>query len=78
MRTRCWSHRLANARAKLPNGDAAEVMAHLYAVRDAPTPDAARWLLTASDRFANCYRDRFPAALACVKEDREALLAVPS
>ena len=34
-------HRLANIRAKLPDESASEVMAHLYAVRDAPTLDAA-------------------------------------
>jgi putative transposase len=38
----CWFHRLANIRAKLPDEATAEVMAHLYAVRDAPTLDAAR------------------------------------
>ena len=73
VRIRCWFHRLANVRAKLPDDEAAEVMAHLYAVRDAPTLDAAR---AAADRFANAYRDRFPAAVACVEEDREALLAI--
>jgi len=73
IRIRCWFHRLANVRAKLPDEDAAEVMAHLYAVRDAPTLDAAR---AATDRFANLYRDRFPAAVACVEEDRDALLAI--
>jgi|SRR5579875_1130623 len=73
VRIRCWFHRLANVRAKLPHDEAAEVMAHLYAVRDAPTLDAAR---AAADRFTNLYRDRFPAAVACVEEDREALLAI--
>jgi putative transposase len=73
VRIRCWFHRLANVRAKLPDEDAAEVMAHLYAIRDAPTLDSAR---AAADRFANLYRDRFPAAVACVEEDRDALLAI--
>src|ERR1035438_4067950 len=40
IRVRCWFHRLANIRGKLPDDEAAEVMAHLYAVRDAPTLDA--------------------------------------
>jgi putative transposase len=48
-------------------------MAHLYAVRDAPTLDAAR---VAADRFANTYRARFPAAVTCFEDDREALLAI--
>jgi putative transposase len=73
IRIRCWFHRLANIRAKLPNDDAAEVMAHIYAVRDAPTLDAAR---AAADRFENTYAKAFPAAVACFADDREALLAI--
>ena len=37
---------------KLPDEAAAEVMAHVYAVRDAPTFDAAR---VAADRLANTF-----------------------
>ena len=37
IRIRCWFYRLADIRAKLPDKAAAEVMAHVYAVRDAPT-----------------------------------------
>lgn len=73
IRIRCWFHRLANIRAKLPDDDAAEVMAHIYAVREAPTLDAAR---AAGDRFENAYAKRFPAAVACFRDDREALLAI--
>ena len=42
IRIRCWFHRLANIRAKLPDEAAAEVMAHGYAVPDSPTVDAPR------------------------------------
>lgn len=35
VRIRCWFHRLANLRAKLPDETAGEVLAHVYAVRDA-------------------------------------------
>jgi putative transposase len=73
VRIRCWFHRLANIRAKLPDEAAPEVMAHLYAVRDAPTLDAAR---AAADRFENAYRGQFPAAVGCFADDREALLAI--
>jgi putative transposase len=73
IRFRCWFHRLSNIRAKLPDETAPEVMAHLYAVRDAPTLDAAR---AAADRFENTYRAEFPAAVACFAEDRDALLAI--
>jgi transposase-like protein len=73
VRIRCWFHRLANLRAKLPDDEAAEVMAHLYAVRDAPTLDSAQ---AAADRFCNTYGRQFPAAVACFADDRDALLAI--
>jgi len=73
VRVRCWFHRLSNIRSKLPDDEAAEVMDHIYAVRDAPTLDAAR---AAADRFENTYRRQFPAAVACFADDREALLAI--
>jgi putative transposase len=73
LRIRCWFHRLSNIRAKLPDDDAPEVMAHLYAVRDAPTIDAAR---AAADRFEHLYAPSFPSAVACFKDDREALLSI--
>jgi putative transposase len=73
IRIRCWFHRLANIRAKLPDEAASEVMAHLYAVRDAPTLDAAH---AAADRLANTFRRQFPAAVACLEDDMEALLAI--
>jgi putative transposase len=73
IRIRCWFHRLANIRAKLPDESAADVMAHLYAVRDAPTLDAAR---AAADRLINTYRREYPAAVACFEDDLDALLAI--
>ena len=73
IRIRCWFHRLANIRGKLPDETAGEVLAHVYAVRDAPTLDAAR---AAADRFVNTYRRDYPAAVACFTDDLDALLAI--
>jgi transposase-like protein len=73
IRIRCWFHRLGNIRAKLPDEAAGPVLAHLYAVRDAPTLDAAR---AAADRFINTYSREYPAAVACFTDDLEALLAI--
>ena len=73
IRIRCWFHRLANIRGKIPDEAAGEVLAHLYAVRDAPTLDAAR---VAADRFANTYGRVYPSAVACFTDDLEALLAI--
>ena len=49
------------------------MLAHVYAVRDAPTLDAAR---AAADRFVNTYGREYPAAVACFSDDLEALLAI--
>lgn len=73
IRIRCWFHRLANIRAKLPDETAGEVLAHLYAVRDAPTMDAAT---AAADRFINTFARQYPAAVTCFSDDLEALLAI--
>jgi putative transposase len=73
IRIRCWFHKLANIRAKLPDETAGEVLAHVYAVRDAPTPDAAR---AAADRFTNAFARDYPAAVACFTDDLDALLAI--
>jgi putative transposase len=73
IRIRCWFHRLGNIRAKLPDETAGQVLAHIYAVRDAPTLDAAR---AAADRFINTYGREYPAAVACFSDDLDALLAI--
>jgi transposase-like protein len=73
IRIRCWFHRLANLRSKLPDETAGEVLAHVYAVRDAPTLDAAR---AAADRFVGQFGREYPAAVACFQDDLEALLSI--
>jgi putative transposase len=73
IRIRCWFHRLGNIRAKLPDETAGQVLAHLYAVRDAPTLDAAR---AAADRFINTFAREYPAAVACFTDDLKALLNI--
>jgi transposase-like protein len=73
VRVRCWFHRLANIRSKLADDTAPEVMAEIRAIRDAPTLDAAR---VQADRVINRYCREFPAAVACLEDDLEALLAV--
>jgi Transposase, Mutator family len=42
VRIRCWFDKLANIGFKLRDETAGEVLAHIYAARDAPTLDAAR------------------------------------
>jgi putative transposase len=73
VRIRCWFHKLANIRAKLPDETAGEVLAHVYAVRDAPTLDAAR---AAAGRFTSTFARGHPSAAACFQDDLEAMLAI--
>jgi transposase-like protein len=40
LRIRCWFHKLSNIRAKIPEEASQEFMAHVRAVRDAPTHQA--------------------------------------
>ena len=73
IRIRCWFHRLSNIRTKLPDETAGEVLAHVYAVRDAPTLDAAR---AAAERFVGLFGREYPAAVTCFQDDLDALLAI--
>jgi transposase-like protein len=72
VRIRCWYHKMANIRAKLPQEGAEEFMAHVRAIRDAPTPQAGEAMAAAViERFSGTY----PAAVACLADDLEASLA---
>ncbi len=72
LRIRCWYHKLSNIRSKLPAEGAEEVLAHVRAVRDAPTLEAGEQAAaTVIERFS----DRYPAAMACLSDDLEASLA---
>lgn len=72
LRVRCWYHKMANIRSKLPAEAAEEVLAHVRAVRDAPTLEAGAAMASfVLERFT----DRFPSAMACLAEDLEASLA---
>jgi len=71
IRIRCWFHRMANIRAKLPAEGAEEFMAHVRAVRDAPTHAAGQDLAAS---VIGRYADRYPAAVACLADDLDASL----
>ena len=72
LRIRCWFHRMANIRAKLPPEATDEFLAHARAVRDAPTHEAGQAMAAALiERFGAAY----PSAVACFTDDLEASLA---
>jgi transposase-like protein len=72
LRIRCWFHKMANIRSKLPDDAAEEVLAHVRAIRDAATiKDALALALSFAERFGR----EFPAAVACLHDDLDATLA---
>lgn len=72
LRIRCWYHKLGNLHAKLPAEAADEVLAHVRAVRDAPTLEAGTAAAAAVvERFERTY----PAAMVCLVDDLDASLA---
>jgi putative transposase len=72
LRIRCWYHKLSNIRSKLPAEGADEVLAHVRAVRDAPTLEAGE---QAAATVIGRFGDRYPAAMGCLADDLEASLA---
>jgi putative transposase len=71
LRIRCWYHKTGNIRSKLPAEGAEEVLAHVRAVRDAPTLEAGE---EAAAAVIARFRERYPAAMACLADDLEASL----
>ncbi len=72
LRIRCWYHKMANLRSKLPAEAAEEFLAHARAARDAPTGEAGRAMAASLiERFGVAY----PAAVGCFADDLEASLA---
>jgi transposase-like protein len=63
----------AISQAKQPDETAGEVLAHVSAVRDAPTLDAVG---AAADRFTSTFVRDYPSAVACFTDDLEAMLAI--
>jgi transposase-like protein len=72
VRIRCWYHKMGNIRSKLPAEGAEEDLAHVRAVRDAPTHEAGE---QAAAAVLARFGDRYPAAMACLADDLEASLA---
>lgn len=69
---RCWFHKMANIRSKLPAEGAEEVLAHIRSVRDAPTLEVGEH---AAAQVIERFSDRCPAVMACLSDDLEASLA---
>lgn len=72
LRIRCWFHKLSNIRSKVPEEAAQEFMAHVRAVRDAPTHQAGE---AAAALVIESFSETYPSAVRCFAEDLEASLA---
>ena len=68
---RCWAHKIRNILNKVRKTDESAVKADLHAVMNADTAPKAR---SAARRFAERWRQAYPAAVACLRDDLDELL----
>jgi len=68
---RCWVHKTANVLDKMSKGVQPRAKEKLHEIWMAPTRQAAH---TAFDQFIELYEAKYPAAVECLKKDRDALL----
>lgn len=71
LRIRCWVHKIRNIKAKLPSEVGNEVLAEVYAIRDAGTYEQGRELTRA---VVAKYDSVYPSAMACLGNDLDASL----
>ncbi len=71
LRIRCWVHKMRNIKGKLPSEVANEVLAEVYAIRDAGTYEQGREQAAGViDRYESVY----PSMTACLRDDLAASL----
>jgi transposase-like protein len=68
---RCWAHKIRNVLDKVRKADQPALKRALHAVMNAPNEPAAR---TAARRLADRFDERYPAAVACLRNDLDELL----
>ena len=68
---RCWAHKIRNVLNKVRKPDQAAVKADLHRIMNARTLPAA-W--SAARRFADCWENAYPKAVACLRADLADLL----
>jgi putative transposase len=69
---RCWAHKIRNVLDKVKKADRPAMKRALHAVMNAPNEPAARH---AARRLADKFEERYPAAVACLRNDLDELLA---
>ena len=68
---RCWAHKIRNVLNKVRKADQPRVKRALHKIMNAPNAPAAR---SAARRFAERFQEQYPAAIACLRNDLDALL----
>jgi transposase-like protein len=68
---RCWAHKIRNVVNKVRKADQSQVKRALHAVMNAKDAPAAR---AAARRFADRFNDKYPAAVACLRNNLDELL----
>lgn len=69
---RCWVHKTANVLDKMAKTVQTGAKAKLHEIWMSPTREDAH---TAFDEFIELYQAKYPAAVECLKKDRDVLLA---
>jgi transposase-like protein len=68
---RCWAHKIRNVLGKVKKADQPKVKRVLHNVMNAANAPAAR---AAARHFADRFESRYPAAVACLRNDLDELL----
>jgi transposase-like protein len=68
---RCWAHKIRNVLDKIKKADQPAVKRALHKIMNAPNAPAAR---AVARTFANRFEDKYPAAVACLRNDLDELL----
>jgi putative transposase len=68
---RCWAHKIRNVLDKIKKADQPAVKRALHKIMNAPNAPAAR---AAARKFADRFKDKYPAAVACLRNDLDELL----
>jgi transposase-like protein len=68
---RCWAHKIRNVLDKVRKADQPKVKRALHKIMNAPNAPAAR---AAARHLADRFKDKYPAAVACLRNDLDELL----
>jgi transposase-like protein len=68
---RCWAHKIRNVLNKVRKADQPKVKRALHKIMNAANTPAAR---SAARHFAERFREQYPAAVACLRNDLDDLL----